>query len=359
MRSTSTAIVLSALASLASTVVSAGQFKYAGVSEAGAEFAPNSLPGVLGKDYAYPTIASLDFFTKNGANLIRLPFLWERVQPRLMGHLSKAELAHIDTLVNHVTAQGKTVLLDPHNYDRYHGTVVSPAQLADFWTRMSHRFRRNPHIAFGLMNEPNSQTTESVLSNMQASINAIRATGAKNLITVPGNAWTGAHSWSETWYGSSNAAVMARITDPANNFVYEAHQYLDGDFSGQSPSCQSATVGVEQLAGMTAWARGLKRQIFLGEVAGGDNALCYQALENMFAYMRANSDVWVGFAWWGAGPLWNNYIFGVEPSANGVGTPLWNNFLKKQFANLAKREDADEHVHPTRPARLEAARRLQ
>ncbi|KAJ3183450.1 hypothetical protein HDU87_006769 [Geranomyces variabilis] len=354
----STAIVLSAFASF--VVASAGQFKYAGVSESGAEWAPTSLPGVLGKDYAYPTTASLEFFLNNGANLIRLPFSWERVQPHLMRPISRSEIAHIDAIVQLVTSKGKTVLLDPHNYDRYDGSVVTPEQLADFWTRMAHRFRNNPRVAFGLMNEPNSQPTEDVARTMQSAINAIRATGAKNLISVPGNAWTGAHSWSESWYGTPNSAVLGKITDPANNFVYEAHQYLDGDFSGQSASCQSPTVGVDALAGMTAWARGLKRQILLGEVGGGDNALCYQALENMFAYMRANSDVWVGFAWWGAGPLWNNYIFDVEPSANGVGTPIWNNFLKNQFTNLAKREDAEEDAHhPTRPARLEAARRLK
>ena len=30
--------------------------------------------------------------------------------------------------------------------------------------------------------------------------------------TVPGNAWTGAHSWEESWYGTANAVVKsARI----------------------------------------------------------------------------------------------------------------------------------------------------
>ncbi|KAI8919826.1 hypothetical protein DFJ77DRAFT_450103 [Powellomyces hirtus] len=73
----------------------------------------------------------------------------------------------------------------------------------------------------------------------------------------------------------------------------------------------------------------------------------------MFAYMRANSDVWVGFSWWAAGPLWKDYIYGVEPNADGSGKPIWNSFLKNQFAGLAKRDDNDDFGRaPARPLRL-------
>ncbi|KAH6909107.1 endoglucanase [Coprinopsis sp. MPI-PUGE-AT-0042] len=49
----------------------------------------------------------------------------------------------------------------------------------------------------------------------QASVNAIRATGATQLILVEGTAWTGA--WS--WVYSGNAAGFLNIKDPANNFA--------------------------------------------------------------------------------------------------------------------------------------------
>ncbi len=41
------------------------------------------------------------------------------------------------------------------------------------------------------MNEPHDMNTNDWKTFAQAAINAIRSTGANNLITVPGNAWTG------------------------------------------------------------------------------------------------------------------------------------------------------------------------
>ncbi len=38
---------------------------------------------------------------------------------------------------------------------------------------------------------------------------------------------------------------MLTITDPLNNYVYEIHEYMDSDFSGTSPDCQSTTIGSE------------------------------------------------------------------------------------------------------------------
>lgn len=58
-----------------------------------------------------------------------------------------------------------------------------------------------------------------VLTNNQAAINAIRATGAKQLILAPGGGWTGGHSWTTGYAGNSppNSEVMVRLTDPINN----------------------------------------------------------------------------------------------------------------------------------------------
>lgn len=83
----------------------------------------------------------------------------------------------------------------------------------------------------GLMNEPNSMPTEQVLAAMQAGLDGVRAAGAKQLALVPGNAWTGAHSWTQTWYGTPNSVVMLKIKDPANNYAYDMHQYLDSGMS--------------------------------------------------------------------------------------------------------------------------------
>ena len=84
-----------------------------------------------------------------------------------------------------------------------------------FWRRLALAFKDNPKVQFGLVNEPRNMPTETWAQAAQAAVDAIRATGASQLITLPGNGYTGAWSWFEkTWYGTPNAEVMA--TNPLN-----------------------------------------------------------------------------------------------------------------------------------------------
>ncbi|OLG97535.1 cellulase, partial [Xanthomonas oryzae pv. oryzae] len=57
--------------------------KYVGVNLSGAEFNSRKKPGTLFKDYTYPAASDFSYFAGKGMNTIRLPFLWERVQPAL------------------------------------------------------------------------------------------------------------------------------------------------------------------------------------------------------------------------------------------------------------------------------------
>ncbi|HYM85665.1 MAG TPA: glycoside hydrolase family 5 protein, partial [Pseudoxanthomonas sp.] len=61
--------------------------KYAGVNLAGAEFNSSKKPGTLYKDYTYPSESDYAYYASKGMNVIRLPFLWERLQPQANGAL--------------------------------------------------------------------------------------------------------------------------------------------------------------------------------------------------------------------------------------------------------------------------------
>jgi endoglucanase len=89
------------------------------------------------------------------------------------------------------------------------------------------------------------------------------------------------------------------------------HQYLDSDGSGTSATCVSATIGSERIKDATAWLKAHGKKGVIGETAGGANAQCIAAVTGMLADMQANSDVWLGWLWWGAGPWWGNYIYGM------------------------------------------------
>jgi endoglucanase len=305
-----------------------GPMPYRGVNLAGAEFG-NPLPGVDGRDYRFPNTAEVDYFVEKGMNTFRIGFKWERLQPAAYSELVTAYVTQLDALVAHATSKQATVILNPHNFARYYGTTVGSAQVpnevfADLWRRLATRYGQNPRVMFNLVNEPNTMPTEQWVRAANAAIAAIRGAGALNTIVVPGNAWTGAHSWNSSSYGTPNAVAMLAIQDPANNTLYEVHQYLDANSGGGSGPCVSSTIGSERLADFVAWLRANGKKGFVGELAGRDDPTCNAAITDMMHYMMSQSDVLVGWLWWAAGPGWGNYAFSIEPK-NGQDRPLMTN----------------------------------
>jgi endoglucanase len=291
---------------------------YRGVNLSGAEFG-SAIPGKEGTDYQWPTASEVDYYLSKGMTTFRVGFLWERLQPTAKGAFTAAYFAKLDALVTYATSRKATVIIEPHNFARYYGTTVGSTQVpnavfADLWARLGAAYKGNPSVMFNLVNEPHDLPSAQWVGAANAAIAAARGAGANNTVVVPGNAWTGAHSWYDTSYGTSNAVALLGITDPVNNVLFEAHQYLDSDSSGSSGACVSATIGSERLAPFVKWLRDNGKKGFLGEFAGGDNATCNAAIGDMLTYAAAQSDVLAGWAWWGGGPAWGNYVFASDPS---------------------------------------------
>jgi endoglucanase len=305
-----------------------------GVNLSGAEFGESQLPGTYGANYTYPTSAEVDYYLDQGMSLFRIPFRWERMQRSQYAALDGAESARLQSIVAYATGQGAHVILDPHNYARYNGSVVGSsavpnAAFADFWSRLAAQYKGNPRVIFGLMNEPHDLPTEQWVAAANAAIAAIRAAGASNLILVPGNAWTGAHSWFDSWYGTPNAVAMLNIADPGHNFAFEVHQYLDADASGTGPDIARATIGSERIAGFTQWLRQHHFKGLLGEFAVAGQTIGVagtqigdEALGDLLGAIEDGADVWLGWTWWAGGPWWGEYMFTLEPKNLGQPTEL-------------------------------------
>ncbi len=299
---------------------------YEGVNLAGAEFG-SSVPGTYGVDYIYPNQSEVDYYLGKGMNTFRLPFLWERLQPSLSSGFDPTEWSRLSTFVNETTAKGGHVILDPHNYAEYFNHVigspeVSVAQFASFWTQLATPFAGNDRVIFGLMNEPpggGTISTQAWFTAAQSAVTAIRAGGANNLILVPGNGYTGAWSWvNDAWYGASNASVMGALSDPADNFAFEVHQYLDQNYSGAGPGI--AHDPVDALSDFTNWLRQTGNRGFLGEFGVATGSVQQTAITAMLGYLDNNADVWNGWTWWAGGPWWGSYQFTLEPNG-GVDAP--------------------------------------
>ncbi|MGV8938583.1 MAG: glycoside hydrolase family 5 protein [Allorhizobium sp.] len=292
---------------MASSVLGAEASCLRGINLAGAEF--GTLPGKYGVSHTYPSEPTIAYFAQQGFNTVRLPFLWERIQPKILQAFDPQEFALLTQTVRRMRVLGLKVVLDPHNYGRFNGQVIGSADVPvksfeDLWERLAGEFGQDPDIIFGLMNEPYDMPASDWLNAANAAISAIRRVSSQNLILVPGTAWTGAHSWFDDWYGGSNASVMLGIMDPANHFAYEMHQYFDDDFSGKKDSCSRAADAIASLGTVSAWLRQNDKQAFLGEFGVTRDPGCIEAATQMTESIDRDSDVWLGWAYWAGGDFW-------------------------------------------------------
>lgn len=249
----------------------------------------------------------------------------ERLSPQsVSGAFSAPYLANLTTVINGITSAGSYAILDPHNYGRYNGAIITDTNaFGTFWRNLATQFKSNSKVIFDTNNEYHDMDQTLVLNLNQAAITNIRAAGATSqYIFAEGNSWSGAWHWAET-----NDNLKA-LKDPNNKLVYEMHQYLDSDGSGTSTACVSGTIGAERLATATAWLRANKKVGVIGEFAGGANDNCKAAVKSLLDHLKANTDVWMGAIWWAAGPWWGDYLYNFEPTADGIAYKYYNDLLK-------------------------------
>src|SRR5688572_16512629 len=207
--------------------------KLLGVSLAGAEFGEQRLPGRVNFDYVYPTDReTYRYYSGKGFSIVRLPFLWERVQPKPFGPLAREEVAAIRDVLDHAASANQQVILDLHNYGRYYHEplrIADASRLADVWVRLAHEFRGHPGIfGYELMNEPHDLPDGSAgwAQICQLVTDAIRTEDTTSWVLIPGYSWQGAESWPR-----QNQTL--NVHDGSGLLLYAAHQYFDGDNSGK------------------------------------------------------------------------------------------------------------------------------
>lgn len=290
--------------------------KYTGINIGGAALGGGILPGKNGVNYLWATPEELRTYAEAGFNIVRVPFLWERIQPDLFGSLDKEELSRLDALVQEAKMQDISIVLDIHNYGKYRGEIIGSETVPtkafeDLWTRLSSRYMHTKNVQFGLMNEPHKHNAETWAPIAQAAINAIRKTGATQRILVPSSPYSGAHTWLKKHGTRSNAETLGELSDPINNYAFEFHQYFDSNTSGTSPKCDYANIGIDRISETTEWLRLHKKTGFLGEFGASSEPVCLAALENTLRFMKDNADVWSGWTYWVSVKWMPNYFFNI------------------------------------------------
>jgi endoglucanase len=320
---------------------------------------------VAGTQYPILDTRLIDYFKGKKVSVIRLLFQWEAVQPHLYDPIpNPAWIANYQKywdnfikIVNYASnTAGMQVIIEPWEANssggagggrwrgceigatkpftsKYMSSFTVPiAAFADFWGKMATFFKGNPRVSYGLINEPNNQSTMTWFKAAQAAITAIRNTGSVQRIFVGGNGWSHAEAWTQNWYdtdspqrsneyGWLNANGTGQpLTDPQNNIAIEVHTYADTQSGGLDTSIVSATIMPERIKPIVDWVapRGLK--VYLGEIgfyAGAKTSGFTPAntWKNFITYFNANPNTLLCYTWWAAGdPSWWNDV-----AANGGG----------------------------------------
>jgi len=290
-----------------------------GINLVGAGFASSALPGRENFDYIFPSASDIKIYADFGMEVIRLSFLWERLQPELDKPLNAQYLNGIESVVREANNHGLFVILDVHNYGAYQSKLIGSDEVTqdsfnNLWFRLATHFKDDKNVMFGIMNEPNRHSAAEWFSISQGALLAIRGAGAKQKILVPSTFWSSAYRFFKKDGTYSNAELLGTIKDPENNFIFEVHIYFDSDSSGTHDTCPDGEdIGVERIKDITQWLKTNKFQAILGEFGASQNSTCLKNLDKTLAYMDANNDAWYGWAYWAAGPWLGDYMFSVYP----------------------------------------------
>ncbi len=290
-----------------------------GVNFGSGVFDPANVPGIYNKGY---TFADESYYKRHaglGFKLVRLGFLWERVQPKLGTELDAAELGRIKQSLDYAQKYGIKVILDMHNYYRYYGKVInSPevprAQFAETWRKIAVAVSKHPALyGYGLMNEPYNTGNNLWPQTAQAAGQAIRKVDPTKWIMIAGDRYSSAFHWQKYNTSLINDPWMR---DPKNNLVYEAHQYLDSDYSGtyrNTAETFAPNLGVERVKPWVEWLKANKLRGYLGEHGIPDfSPSAVVATNNLLAYLNANC---IPSTYWAAGPRWGENIMALDVSS--------------------------------------------
>ena len=318
-----------------------------GVNITGPEWGNRTIPGTNGSTYLYPSQQTFEYFAARGFNFVRLTNLWERLQPALGGPLDQTVLGYLKNSIASARAAGIKVSIEIHNFGRYNipsspcsnqdpwqimpsaciidneynGTVrVRGADLADFWFKMSNEFKDDDTVmAYDLMNEPHDMGSADWRQITQDVLSKIRENHDNKLIMIPGDGGSSATFWS------GNNGATDWITDPANNFWYEAHEYFDYDYSGTYSATNNNTrvtypssydlnlaatpdllnVGVARLQPFLDWCRANGVKGYLGEFGvPRDDARWFAVLER---FLEKLDQAGLPGSYWSAGDAWDWY----------------------------------------------------
>lgn len=288
-----------------------------GINLAGAEFAASRLPGVFGRDYKFPLASQIRYYHEIGFNAIRLPVLWERLQPELGKPLDADYLRGLTNTLDMANQAGMRVVVDLHNYARYRSSLIGTSEVTstayqDLWSRLATALRGHDGLgAYGIMNEPyNTQGGWEAWA--QAAVDAIRQVDRETRIYVAGDAFSNAQRWPITH-------PKPFVNDPSGNFAYEAHLYFDKDGSGkynqEVPEPEQEAAIRRKATPFISWLARYGKQGVIGEWGVPTSSLDW--MSSVQEFLKVANQACLDTYMWAGGSWSPGYKLSLQPDPSG------------------------------------------
>jgi len=298
-----------------------------GVNLAGAEFAPDRLPGTLGVDYEFPDIETYAYYAEQGIKFVRLPLLWERIQHGRLWHLDVLEM-HRGLLKSLDAAAecGVQCLLELHNYGRYFTRSLTVAQddvdaIRDVVGKLVEATTAHEAV-YGYevpCNEPHDLLgdPETTWRLAAETAEAVRMRSGKLIVwATPG--------WQSARFLKDNEQGFVWSDD--DNSVLGVHNYGDGNFTGTYgvPYEQDVDQGyprgpvqrstmAERLQHAIDWAEPRGLRLLVTECGVPAGAPWLEMLEAFLGRITSNPSVLGAFLWAGGRRWPADYPLNLEP----------------------------------------------
>jgi hypothetical protein len=239
-----------------------------------------------------------------GANVVRIPL--SQVSWRTWAPYPRT----VDTQIAWAHKYGMDVILDLHWSD---GAGGEPGQkrMADansriFWQQVAERYKNDGGVLFELYNEPHDVSWDVwknggssgdgfTVTGMQQLYNAVRETGATNLVIIGGLD----HAYD------LKGIRTHRIT--GNNIVYATHPY---DFSNKQPGNWEADWGFLAASDPVMVTE-------FGVTSGDCGTAYYTSLLNYADQKRVH---WIGWAWYPSGCAFPSLITNYDGTPTAAGS---------------------------------------
>lgn len=195
--------------------------------------------------------ATLELISSWGSNSVRVPLnetCWLGINGVSPSYSGVAYRTQIEQFVGRINDSGMLAILDLHwnapgEKIAYSQQVMADADHApEFWASVATQFANNPSVAFDLYNEPHDISWDCwrdgctvsegwKAAGMQDLVDAVRGTGATNLLIASGL----------NWGGDLSQWVEHAPKDPLNNLAAGVHIYSFSECN--TVSCWDATIG--------------------------------------------------------------------------------------------------------------------